>query len=100
MLMPLVILAVLSMIGGWQAAPALWGGQDHFEKYLRAGICNAGFRVSRLLLANWLRRQQLNINSIVACDCAALIGLFLAWWMYIKSPDQPAKLAEIAGASI
>ena len=34
MLVPLVILAVLSMIGGWQAAPALWGGEDHFEKYL------------------------------------------------------------------
>src|SRR6266481_5760683 len=30
MLVPLVILAVLSLIGGWVAAPAFWGAPDYF----------------------------------------------------------------------
>ncbi len=47
MLVPLVILAVLSIIGGWQAAPALWGGQDRFEKFLAPVFRIAGFRRCR-----------------------------------------------------
>src|SRR5260370_14187189 len=34
MLVPLMILAVLSIIGGWMAAPAFWGGPDYFAKFL------------------------------------------------------------------
>src|SRR5271156_5707919 len=34
MLGPLVILAVLSVIGGWLAAPGLWGGTDYFTGFL------------------------------------------------------------------
>src|ERR1700693_271888 len=34
MLGPLVALAVLSVIGGWVAAPALWGGPDYIANFL------------------------------------------------------------------
>src|SRR6201987_5469253 len=34
MLVPLMILAVLSIVGGWLAAPAFWGGPDYFAKFL------------------------------------------------------------------
>src|ERR1700728_3980930 len=34
MLIPLMILAVLSLVGGWLAAPAFWGGTDYFTKFL------------------------------------------------------------------
>src|SRR6202795_5307273 len=34
MLVPLVILAMLSIIGGWLAAPAFWGSPDYFAKFL------------------------------------------------------------------
>ena len=34
MLVPLAILAVLSIIGGWLAAPAFWGKPDYFAKFL------------------------------------------------------------------
>jgi NADH-quinone oxidoreductase subunit L len=34
MLGPLVILALLSIVGGWLAAPALWGGTDYFTAFL------------------------------------------------------------------
>src|SRR5467141_1728073 len=34
MLGPLLILAVLSIVGGWVAAPAFWGGADYFASFL------------------------------------------------------------------
>src|SRR6202008_2214782 len=34
MLVPLMILAVLSIVGGWLAAPAFWGGPDYFARFL------------------------------------------------------------------
>ncbi len=34
MLLPLVVLAILSVCGGWMAAPQLWGGVNHFEHFL------------------------------------------------------------------
>src|SRR5262249_51656210 len=41
MLGPLVVLAVLSVVGGWVAAPALWGGKDYFTGFL-APVFGAG----------------------------------------------------------
>ncbi len=38
MLVPLMILAVLSIVGGWLAAPAFWGGPDYFAKFLEPGL--------------------------------------------------------------
>ena len=35
MTMPLIILAFLSIFGGWFAAPKLVGGVDHFEAFLQ-----------------------------------------------------------------
>ena len=34
MVIPLVVLAVLSVIGGWVGVPGSLGGSNHFEKFL------------------------------------------------------------------
>jgi NADH-quinone oxidoreductase subunit L len=97
MLVPLVILAVLSVIGGWQAAPALWGGQDHFENYLAPVFASPGMEngaaATSLADSAWLEHELMFIAI-----AAALIGLFLAWWMYVKRPKLPEKLAESMSA--
>ena len=41
MLVPLAILAVLSIVGGWLAAPAFWGQAGLFCKVFGAGLCCA-----------------------------------------------------------
>jgi NADH-quinone oxidoreductase subunit L len=93
MVTPLVILAVLSIVGGWFAAPALWGGVDYFERFLSPVFATPGIGESTSaaeLAAAATTEHQL----MAAAIASALIGLFLAWWMYIKRPDQPAKLAK------
>ena len=39
--MPLVVLAILSVGGGWMAAPQLWGGVNHFEHFLAPVLTTA-----------------------------------------------------------
>src|SRR6202043_3297606 len=42
MLVPLMILALLSLVGGWVAAPAFWGGPDYFANFLEPVFWQGG----------------------------------------------------------
>jgi NADH-quinone oxidoreductase subunit L len=75
---PLMILAFLSLTGGWFAAPALWGGKDYFAEFLSpvfgAGETGGGEAAHSLE----------HILSTVAV-VAATAGLLVAWRMYSKT---------------
>ena len=77
---PLIILALLSLTGGWFAAPALWGGKDYFSEFLSPvfGAAEAGGEASTSL-EHWL--------SVVAVVAAAA-GLAVAIWMYSKKVQR------------
>jgi NADH-quinone oxidoreductase subunit L len=90
MLGPLVILTVLSVIGGWVAAPALWGGKDHFANFL-APIFGSGEAAAGLSEA---AAHQLELTLAVVAIVAALIGLGVAFWLYLKQPGKPEQLAK------
>ena len=74
---PLMILAFLSLTGGWFALPALFGGKDYFAEFLSpvfgAGEAGGGEAAQSLE----------HILSIVAV-VAATAGLLVAWQMYSK----------------
>ncbi len=80
MTVPLIILAVLSLTGGWFAAPALWGGKDYFSEFLSPvfGTVEVGGEASASL-EHWL--------SVVAVVAAAA-GLAVAIWMYNKKVQR------------
>jgi NADH-quinone oxidoreductase subunit L len=98
MLTPLVILAVLSIVGGWFAAPALWGGVDSFEHFLAPVFASATSGAEPTSAADIAAAASLEHQLMIAAIAAALLGLFLAWWMYIRRPDQSKKLAESLSA--
>jgi NADH-quinone oxidoreductase subunit L len=98
MVTPLVILAVLSIVGGWFAAPALWGGVDYFGRYLSPVFAFATSGGEPTSPADLAAAASLEHQLMIAAIGAALLGLFLAWWMYIKRPDQPKKLSESLSA--
>jgi NADH-quinone oxidoreductase subunit L len=96
MTVPLILLAILSTVGGWVAAPHLVGGTDYFEKFLHpvfsayapaAGVEGA---VEAAEPAGMILLHALTGWPVLI----ALAGLLLAWWFYIKSPQTPKKLAE------
>jgi NADH-quinone oxidoreductase subunit L len=90
MLGPLVALAVLSVIGGWVAAPALWGGPDYFASFLTPVFgSHEGAEVLSEAAAH-----SLELTLAVVAVVAALIGLGVAYWLYLKRPEKADGLAK------
>jgi NADH-quinone oxidoreductase subunit L len=90
MLVPLMILAVLSIIGGWLAAPAFWGGTDYFTKFLEPVFAGGATEAATAEAA----AHALEVPLAVIAVITAVIGLGVAWWLYLKKPEKPAELAK------
>ncbi|HXY15837.1 MAG TPA: NADH-quinone oxidoreductase subunit L [Terriglobales bacterium] len=93
MLVPLVILAILSVIGGWI------GYHNTFQNFL-SPVFHAGITAATLEAATASATQphpqagateSLLMGTSIA---AALAGFLLAWFLYHRRPDLPAKIAH------
>ena len=89
MLGPLVILAVLSIIGGWLAAPSFWGGEDHFAAFL-APVFGTGHETALSEAA----AHSLELTLAVVAVVTALLGFATAFWLYLRQPGKPAEIAK------
>ena len=74
MTVPLMILAFLSLTGGWVALPALFGGKDYFADFLSPvfGAAEGAGEASASL------EHTLSVVAVVA----ATAGLLVAWRIY------------------
>jgi NADH-quinone oxidoreductase subunit L len=97
MLAPLVVLASLSVGGGWMAAQHLWGGVNQFEKYL-APVFSAASETPAAAAESSGGLSELLQALLGAPVIAGLTGFFVAWWFYIRSPETPKKLAASLAA--
>jgi NADH-quinone oxidoreductase subunit L len=107
MLVPLVILAVLSLVGGWIGVPGSLGGKDHFDKFLGPVFRSSTPAVSTEQVRSGetlppeKRTEGTEPESGATTElmftgisvAAALLGLFLAWLMYIRRPHLPDQIA-------
>jgi NADH-quinone oxidoreductase subunit L len=91
MLGPLIILAVLSIIGGWLAAPALFGGTDYFSSFLAPVFASSASGAEAVSEA---AAHQLEIILAIVAVASALLGLGVAFWLYIRQPGKPEQLAK------
>jgi len=88
MVIPLMILALLSLVGGWFALPAMWGGPDYFSAFLQP-VFGAPEAAGAEAAAH---NMELILSGVALVT--ALIGLAIAWWLYISRPDKPKQLAN------
>jgi len=86
MTVPLMVLAVLSVIGGYIGVPKSLGGGNNFESFLSSVFGEKGEMVLHPVSTEYL----LMALSVVV----ALLGIFFAYRFYIKSPDLPKSLAQ------
>jgi NADH-quinone oxidoreductase subunit L len=91
MLGPLAVLALLSLVGGWIGI----GGR--FEDFL-APVFQAGGAAE---LARETSREASGTGTetllTLISVAAAVLGLFLAWTLYSRRPQLPARLANSLG---
>ena len=88
MLAPLVALAILSVGGGWLAAPALFGGADYFKEFLLPV-----FGGNAPLEAGPTAEHSVELQLTGVVIGIAGIGFLLAWWFYIRRRQAPDRLA-------
>ena len=93
MLGPLCILAVLSTVGGWFAFPKLWDGPDHFKNFLDP-VFAAGAALAPSAPETGAS-MELYFSGFAVL--AGLIGLGIAYWLYIADPARPKRLAKSLG---
>jgi NADH-quinone oxidoreductase subunit L len=77
MTIPLIILAFLSLTGGWFALPALFDGKDYFAEFLAPVFATAE-------ASGGESAQSLEHMLSIVAVLAATIGLIIAWRMYAK----------------
>jgi len=85
MWIPLAILAILSVIGGWLGIPSAMGGHNEIEHFL------APLLGSPAAAANESSSLTLILASVSVL--VALTGVLLAHILYKAKPELPAKLA-------
>jgi NADH-quinone oxidoreductase subunit L len=79
MTVPLMILALLSLVGGWFAFPSFWGSKNYFADFL-API----FGAEEVAGVDAAAAHSLELMLSGVAVVAATIGLMVAWRMYSK----------------
>jgi NADH-quinone oxidoreductase subunit L len=90
MLAPLVILAVLSTIGGWFALPAFFHGPDYFSSFL--GPVFGGQESAEAASETAAHALELILAGVAVG--AALIGLGVAFSLYLRKPEKADGLVK------
>ena len=97
MTIPLILLAILSLIGGWVGIPAALGGHNEFEHFLApvfAPILASGVTVTftNPIDPGYSRALELTLAAISLLTAA--LGFFIAYLFYYRKPGTAAELAK------
>jgi NADH-quinone oxidoreductase subunit L len=104
MTIPLMILAALSVVGGYVGVPHILGGANRIEEFLEPVFGGAGEHTAHAGGLNIINQafastggkdetsteMMLMILSVVI----AFIGIYIAYRLYIKNPEIPKRFVE------
>jgi NADH-quinone oxidoreductase subunit L len=92
MLFPLVVLAILSVIGGWVGIPAALGGHNEIEHFLDPVFSYPA--VTELPTSTAPVSHALELTLACVSLATAGFGILVAWFLYIKNPGSSTALAN------
>ncbi|MFH1337167.1 MAG: NADH-quinone oxidoreductase subunit L, partial [Candidatus Zixiibacteriota bacterium] len=90
MTIPLVVLAVLSVIGGYVGIPQSLGGSNRFEGFL-SSVFESGHVAAEEVTAHAPSAEYLVMIISIG---VILVSIFMAYRFYLKNPGIPKRLAE------
>ncbi len=93
MTIPLIILAILSIIGGWVGIPHVLGGGNRFEKFLEP-VTNASHHAGEAgpALASATYSSTIELVLMAASVILVLVFIYLAYYVYNKNIAAAGKL--------
>jgi NADH-quinone oxidoreductase subunit L len=106
MTVPLAILALLSVVGGYVGIPALLGGSNAIEHFLAPIFGEAAPAATTaggmgLISTAWAATTEtaghdasLELTLMVTSVLIALFGIVLAYILYVKRPELPDRFTE------
>ena len=95
MTVPLMILGVLSVIGGWIGWPHALGGHNRFEAFLAPVFRTSAGAIPAVAAGEHLGLERaLTLVAILV----GLSGIGLAYLLYVRRPALAQRAAEAAGA--
>ena len=92
MLFPLVVLAILSVVGGWIGVPQALLGSNHFEHFLDPVFAATAPSASALNADQVSHSTELGLAAISLL--VAFGGAFVAYLWYYKKPGTANALAQ------
>jgi NADH-quinone oxidoreductase subunit L len=92
MLFPLVVLAILSVIGGWFGIPTALGGHNEIEHFLDPVFSYPA--VTELATSTAPVSHALELTLAGVSLATAAFGILVAWFLYIKNPGSSTALAN------
>ena len=95
MLVPLVILAALSIVGGWVSWPEIFGGNSHFINFLSTVV--AVPHEARMEPLKGASSRLGELHLMLLSEGLVILGILFAWYLYVKRTDLPAKIAKALG---
>ncbi len=90
MTVPLMVLAGLSVIGGWIGWPAALGGSNRFERFLEPVISRP---MAEHAEAAATHASAIEYLLMLASIAIALAGIWLARLLYLQRAELPDKIA-------
>ena len=102
MTIPLVILAVLSVVGGWVGVPHILGGANRFEQWLEpvfgpgkeAAAPALNFVTPAFAEGAATHAASPEGMLMAAAVIIAFAGIFIAYYLYLRRPEIPADFVR------
>jgi NADH-quinone oxidoreductase subunit L len=95
MLVPLVILAAFSFVGGWISWPEIFGGNSHFIHFLSTVV--AVPHEARIEPVKGPSSQHGELFLMMLSEGLVILGILSAWYLYVKRTNLPEKIAKAFG---
>jgi len=93
MTVPLMVLAVLAVVGGWVGVPAVLGGANHFEHWLAPVFGHAAAVPAAAAEGGAHHSAALEWMLMGGSVAVALCGILLSVYLYRVRPTKPAEIA-------
>jgi NADH-quinone oxidoreductase subunit L len=90
MTIPLIILAGLSIFGGWIGWPEILRGSNHFAHFLAP--LTTSVQEARVTSGEAAQAHLGEVALMLLSEGLVVLGILFAWYLYLKQTDLPAKI--------